>query len=181
MRACILVPLGAALLAAAPAGASVITVGGSHATTCWRAAETRRPDADAWTACNIALATETLSPQDRAGTFVNRGILHMLSQRWDRAAADFAQAERIDPAQAEIYVNQAVVAYEQSDPANARLLATKALGLGTRKPAVAHFVRGVANEDLGQVRAAYADLSEAARLAPRWSEPKRELARYRLR
>ena len=57
----------------------------------------------------------------------------------------------------------------------------RALALNTRKPALAYFVRGLANEDRGNVKAAYADLVHARDLAPDWKEPGVELQRYKIR
>lgn len=181
MRACILTAAAAALFATSPAAASVITYGGSFATSCYRAAEGRRNDLASWRACDQALSIEPLNDRDRAGTFVNRGILHMIAGRNERAVIDFAAAERIDPSQPEIYLNQAILAYGSNNKAKARDLATRSLELGTRKPAFALFLRGVANEDLGALKAAYADLRRASELAPTWADPKRELLRYRTR
>lgn len=182
MRACILTFAAAlALFAVSPAQASVITYGGSYATSCYRAAEGRRNDLASWRACDQALSLEALDDRDRAGTFVNRGILHMLAGRTQRAVSDLAAAERLDPAQPEIYLNQAIIAYDANQKARARDLATRSLDLGTRRPAFALFLRGVVHEDLGAIEAAYADLRRASELAPTWVEPKRELVRYRIR
>lgn len=181
MRASVLATAMLLTLCGAPAAASVITVGGTFATSCYRAAEHRRMDLASWRACDTALAVEPLNDADRAGTYVNRGILHMLAGRNGRAREDFAAAERLDPRQPEIYLNQAIIAYQGGEVRRARDLASRAIELKTRKPELAFFIRGIANEDLGAVKAAFADLSRAAELAPAWSEPRRELARYRVR
>lgn len=183
MRASILTAAaaGVALFAVSSAGASVITVGSNYAASCYRAAEARSTDRSAWEACNEALAVGALSERERAGTLVNRGILHLVAGRPQAALTDFAAAERIDPLQPEVYLNQALIAYRADDKRRARDLATRSLDLGTRKPAFALYLRGVVNEDLGAIRAAYADLRRAAELAPGWAEPKRELVRYRTR
>ncbi len=39
----------------------------------------------------------------------------------------------------------------------------------------------MAHEEAGNVKAAYADLRRAVALRPNWAEPKRDLARYRVR
>jgi tetratricopeptide (TPR) repeat protein len=171
----------AILGAATPLSASVITVGGTYAKTCAGAAEARQPDRAAWIACNTALAIEPLQDFERAGTFVNRGILYMQTGDDANALEDLAAAEQLDPDQPEIYVNRAVIAYRAGDKQQAREMASRGLALGTRKPAYAHYIRGLANEDLGAIKAAYSDLKAASELAPRWSEPKLELARYKLR
>lgn len=180
MRACVLSAV-ALLVAAAPSSAAVMTIGGNYATSCYRAAENHITDLASWRACDNALRFEPLSDSERAGTLVNRGILHMLSGRTTRATDDFAAAETLDAAQPEIYLNQAIIAYQANDKVRARDLATRSLDLGTRKPAFALFLRGVVQEDLGSIKAAYADLTRASQLAPAWAEPKKELARFRVR
>ena len=181
MRTRVLLSLAASAAIAAPSSAAVITIGGTNAKTCYLAAEARQVDRKAWESCNNALAIEALSDGDRAATFVNRGILHMLSGADAKALQDLDAAERLDPGQPEIYVNRAVIAYRAGDKPLARDMASRGLTLGTRKPAYALYVRGLAHEDLGSIKAAYNDLSMAQKLAPRWSEPRLELARYRVR
>ena len=39
-------------------------------------------------------------------------------------------------------------------------------------PALAYFGRGLANEDMGNIRDAYADYRRAAQLDPQWSAPR---------
>ena len=180
MRASILFGAAAVMLAT-PGTASVITVGSSNAVTCYRAAEDRSLVADSWRACDTALYVEALSAADRAGTLVNRGILFMLSKQPDRAIRDFEEAARIDPAQPEAFLNRAIVAWQSGDSVTAAAQAGRAIELKTRKPALAFYVRGIASEDQGRIREAYADLQRASQLAPSWPDPRRELARYQVR
>jgi hypothetical protein len=52
---------------------------------------------------------------------------------------------------------------------------------GTRKPALAYFVRAMGNEDSGHISAAYHDLQRARQLDPKWDEPRIELQRFQVR
>ena len=54
----------------------------------------------------------------------------------------------------------------------------KGLALGVKDPERAWFNRGLANEGLGDLNAAYRDYSRAAALKPDWPAPKTELARF---
>ena len=47
--------------------------------------------------------------------------------------------------------------------------------------ALALYARGVANEELGHLKAAYADLTQAREMAPGWKLPEEQLARYQVR
>jgi hypothetical protein len=60
-------------------------------------------------------------------------------------------------------------------------LAARSIQLRTRRPAIAYYIRGLAHEQTGNLQAAYADLSRARALAPKWQEPAIELARYQVR
>jgi Flp pilus assembly protein TadD len=59
-------------------------------------------------------------------------------------------------------------------------LFTVALERNTTRPAVAHYGRAVAQEELGNVAAAYRDYRRASELAPNWREPRIELTRFRV-
>jgi tetratricopeptide (TPR) repeat protein len=54
----------------------------------------------------------------------------------------------------------------------------KGLAMGVKDPEKAWFNRGMANEGLGDIKAAYRDYSKAAELDPSWDAPKKELARF---
>src|SRR5262245_54610305 len=55
--------------------------------------------------CTQSLATEMMLPKDRAGTFVNRGIVRLRDRRYEEAVGDFGVALRLRPDMAEAYVN----------------------------------------------------------------------------
>ena len=167
-----------AMAGGAPVG---ITLGETHAKSCFDAAEAGFTGMDDLTTCERALAVQPLSAHDKASTLVNRGIIHM--NRGDHAAAerDFADALRLDGKQAEAHLNTAILALRRDDAARARSFASRAIDLGTRKPHIAYYVRGIANEEQGAVGNAYRDLKMAQSLAPRWAVPAAELARYRVR
>lgn len=181
MRAFLLPAAAALLFGAAPATGSVLTLGSSLAESCYQAAEARDTRHSAMDACDRALAEEALPSHDVVGTYVNRGIIRMIAGDYARAHRDFDAALRMAPKQPEAWLNKAIAEFKQGDSREALELADKSLTLGTRKPALAYYVRGLAHEDGGNVKAAYADLVKARKLAPDWSEPKLELARYQVR
>jgi tetratricopeptide (TPR) repeat protein len=111
---------------------------------------------------------------------VNRGILRLLSNQVSDAGRDFDEALSIDPRQPEALLGKAIEEWQSGNSATAVALASESLQYGPRRPAVAYLIRGLANEQQGQVRAAYQDLRTAQRLEPGWSEPAEQLARYRV-
>jgi hypothetical protein len=78
----------AASLVAGSAGAVVMFLGGGHAEDCAKAVMAGKSDPDSEALCTSALETETLLNDDRAGTFVNRGIMRMRRFQYDGARAD---------------------------------------------------------------------------------------------
>ena len=180
MRGFLLAAGAAVIIPTAPATASVITLGSTYAESCYHAAESRTVSLRTMDDCDNALKFEGLSREDTIGTYVNRGILYMIDRKFDRARRDFDEALRLDPRQAEAWLNKSIVEWKSGNGEAAMQLAQKALDLRTNKPAIAYFVRGLAHEDAGNLKAAYADLKTAQRLAPKWHEPRLELARYRV-
>ena len=171
-----------ALLAPAPAIAGVTVVGGNSARQCYAAAESRSsPRRSDMEACDEALAgASVLIPADIVATHVNRGILHLRSGRIDQAMSDFDRAMALDPDQPETYLNRGSALLKRDDTANALSMFDRAIQRHTRRPELAYYGRGIANEALGHLRAAYQDYRRASELAPRWREPRTELRRFRV-
>lgn len=175
--------LAAAALAAfaIPAGASVIVIGNSSARLCYEAADSPlMPSVSNIRTCDAAFAEEALSQRDRVATHVNRGILKLRRGLVDEAIADFDEAIEIDPRQPEAYLNKGAALIRAENPAEALGLFTVALERNTERPEIAHFGRAIANEELGNVRAAYNDYRRASELDPNWQDPRTELARFRV-
>jgi tetratricopeptide (TPR) repeat protein len=181
MKAFMLAASAAMLVGIAPAHASVLTMGNSYAESCYRSAEARITSLSALDACDHALASEALMIPDRVGTLVNRGILRMISGKLDAANRDFDDALALDASEPEAWLNKAIAQMNGGNSQAALELVNKAIALNPGKPHIAYFVRGLAHEDTGNLKAAYADLQRARELAPKWSEPVVELARYQVK
>ena len=182
MKALLLAAGAALLIGIGPAQAGTFSIGSSFAESCFRAAESRDVSRTAREACDRALSNEeALTHYDRAGTHVNRGILFMHMGHLDRANSDFDQALGLDPRQPEAWLNKGIAQMKAGNNRAALELAGRSLELRTNKPAIAYYIRGLAHEQTGNLKAAYADLSRARALAPRWREPAVELARYQVR
>ncbi|HEU5285917.1 MAG TPA: tetratricopeptide repeat protein [Sphingomicrobium sp.] len=171
----------AILAAAAPVQGARITIGSTMARACYEAAEALRSDPQSRRICDMALSEEGLSHHDLTGTHVNRGILFMLSGDLDLADRDYDRALELDPNEPEAWLNKGINALKRGDSQVALGFVEKAIGLRTRKPAIAYYMRGIAHEEAGNVRAAYADLQRARMLDPTWPLPAVELQRYRVR
>ncbi|HEX8667271.1 MAG TPA: tetratricopeptide repeat protein [Allosphingosinicella sp.] len=174
----------AALAATAvPASASVIALGNSSARLCYKAAEERTalPQvARRW--CDEALAAENLNRADTVATYVNRGILTLRSGDAEAAVQDFDRALALDRDEPEAYLNKGAALLNLPErTAEAAALFSTAIEKRTRRPAMAYYGRAVAYETAGDTAAAYHDYRQASRLAPKWREPRAELARFVVR
>lgn len=169
------------LAAATPALGARISIGSTLARSCYEAAEALRSDRQTLRTCDMALSEEGLSHHDLTGTHVNRGIVLMLSGKLDMADRDYDRALVLDPNEPEAWLNKGINALKRGNSELALQFVEKAIALKTRKPAVAFYMRGIAHEDAGNVRAAYADLQLARELDPSWPLPTVELQRYQVR
>ena len=124
---------------------------------------------------------EPLETDDRAATFVNRGILYKRRGQHAEAEADFDRALQLMPTLADAWLNKGFLHLAQGRGRTALPLIEKSLELRTRRPALALFARGIAHEQTGNLKAAYADLSRARQLEPAWDAPAEALERYRVR
>ncbi|HXH52985.1 MAG TPA: tetratricopeptide repeat protein [Sphingomicrobium sp.] len=176
-----LAPAALALITAAPATAAVWTVSGSLARSCYVAAEARIGTIQALEHCEQAFRHQALSGEERVATHVNRGIVRMVRRDFAGARADFEAAAALEPREPEAWLNLGVLLFNEGNSADAVPMFDRAIELRTKRPAFAYFGRGVAHEDLGNVRAAYADLSRARSLMPGWALPAAHLARYQVR
>jgi tetratricopeptide (TPR) repeat protein len=170
--------LATASLAGA-ASAYVHVYGGTQATICYENARAELRSGRALDQCTGAL-TEALDMRDRAGTHVNRGIIQMNRRAYSLALSDFDYAIQLAPDLAEGHINRGAALLARHDYDGAITAINRGLELTPEQPARAYYNRGIANEELGNVRAAYNDYRRAAELAPDWDMPRTELTRFRV-
>jgi tetratricopeptide (TPR) repeat protein len=164
----------------APASAKSVTFNQPYTNSCYESASL---NASKWgvSQCSVAITTETTTAGGgREANLVNRGIMRLAVDDVPAAVRDFDEALSIDPGQAEAWLGKAIAQWQTGESADAVVFATKAIQHGLRRPAVAYFIRGLANEQQGHLRAAYSDLKKARQLEPQWAEPTQQLQRYRV-
>ena len=159
---------------------AVFTVGGPLSHNCYEAAKSRNSNSFAVDGCTRALQEEALNPEDRAATYVNRGIVNMVRNRATSAEADFNSALAIDSELADAYLNKGFLRIRSGQGREALPLIQKGLDLGADAKAVAWFGRGVAYEQMGDYAKAYRDFQRAQVLAPDWDMPSAYLANYKV-
>jgi len=171
----------AALAFAGQAQAATTVLGNGLASICSKAAIAGSDDPKALEICTMALETEAMNRRDRAGTFVNRGVLKMRRQDYAAARTDFNTATRLQPTMGEAFVNRGAALVGEKRYVEALVDIDKGLALQPEEPEKAYYNRGLANEGLDDTKAAYFDYLKALELAPDWDIVKRELTRFTVR
>ena len=166
-------------LGASAASAAVVSLGGPLSKNCYEAALGQDVRDQAIDGCSRSLDQEALMPHDRAATLVNRGILYMARHNDAAADADFNAALAMDRRLSDAWLNKGFLRLREGDGRDALPLLQQGIDTGPRRQALAIFARGVAHEQMGDYRLAYADLKEAQQLEPGWSLPSEYLASYR--
>jgi tetratricopeptide (TPR) repeat protein len=168
------------VVAGSSAQAAVTVLGNGVAHSCYQFAEYGGNTTDGITTCTFALEQETLSLRDRAATFVNRGILRARKEDAEGALADYNRGLAMDAALAEGYVDRgaAMIALRRYDDAIADI--DKGIALGANRPQIAYYDRGIADEALGNIRAAYEDYKKAVEIQPDFHLAADQLSRFRV-
>jgi tetratricopeptide (TPR) repeat protein len=173
-----------ALVLGIPTGAAtagIVTIGNnSMAADCFGFAERRDSRPEALTICSRALRFEPLDQENRASTLVNRGVLQMVHKQYAAAEQDFDSALALDQTQSDAWLNKGFLRLRTGDGAAALPFLERAMKLHMRRPALVYFARGIALEQSGDIRAAFADLNRARDMEPGWAMPAQALARYQV-
>ena len=164
--------------ASSAAAGAVTVIGGGMARECSQAALGGEHDARYDAICTQALDSELLTLRDRAGTYVNRGILKLRRHDFAGAQFDFTRAVETKPDLGEAYVNRGAAAVGARRYADGLADLNKAIELGIEEPEKAYYNRALAFEGLDDMKAAYFDYRKAIELKPDWDQPKKELARF---
>jgi tetratricopeptide (TPR) repeat protein len=129
-------------------------------------------------ACTTAIRMAGDSDSRLAAAYTNRAILHLVRAEYQESVADSDSALQIDSRLVEAIVNRGVGMLLQHRPTEADADFTRALSLAPSDQAKIYFNRAMAREDSRDLRGAYADYREAAKLDPQWVRPKQELSRF---
>jgi len=176
-----LVALGIASLLSQSSGAAVTVLGNGLARTCYVAAEFHAGDPEEGIkACSDALEQMALPVRDRAATLVNRGILYSMLDEPQMAIADYDKGIAMEPGLGEAYVDRgaALIVLSRYDEAIQDI--DKGIAMGSNKLQFAYYDRGLAQEALGNFRAAYEDYKKATEIDPEFTLASSELARFRV-
>ena len=128
--------------------------------------------------CSIAIDHDNLTGRDLAGTYVNRGVLHLRRGDWVDARHDFDTASSISPQMGEALINRGASYIAQKRWAEGISDIDRGLTLSPEEPEKAYYNRAIAKEHLDDMKGAYYDYLKASELAPNWTAPKAELLRF---
>ena len=171
---------GAAAFISTGIGHAAVTVfGDGQARRCYEAADAGWTTRESILACNDALEGP-LSLSDRAATYVNRGVIELAQMRTNAAQDDFNAGIAINPDLAEGYVDRGATLIAQKKYSDAIKDIDKGLSLGAKMPQIAYFDRAIADEALGNLKAAYDDYHQALAAAPDFKLAADELKRFKV-
>lgn len=176
-----LIILGVASLMSQGAQGAVTVLGNGLARVCYDSAEFGGGNAaDGIAACSEALEQMALPVRDRAATLVNRGILYSRLGEPQQAIADYDKGISMEPNLGEAYVDRgaALIVLTHYDEAVQDL--DKGIAMGSNRLQIAYYDRGLADEALGNVRAAYEDYKKATEIEPDFTLASSQLARFKV-
>ena len=162
------------------AQAAVTVLGNGVAHSCFEFAEFAGNLTDGVATCTFALEQATLSVKDRAATYINRGILLARNDQTQNALADYNRGLTMDADLGEGYVDRGaiMIVLRRYDDAVADF--DKGISLGASRLQIAYYDRAIADEALGNIRAAYQDYKKAAEIQPDFALATQQLARFRV-
>jgi tetratricopeptide (TPR) repeat protein len=178
-RGIFLAALAAALLAGGTAQATVSVIGDGPARVCFQLATYSTADASALKVCKDALESD-LSKRDRAATLINRGVIEMELDLMQAAQDDFNKGIAMMPEMGEGYLNRGAAFIGQKRFSEALEDINKGLTLGVSRPEIGYYDRAIANEALGNVKAAYDDYRQALTIQPGFIRASEQLKRFKV-
>lgn len=174
----ILASVALSAVMATGAHGAVTVLGDDAAAQCSQAAIAGKSDPGSEALCTKALNFDNLDNEDRAGTFVNRGVMKLRRGQFEASHADFDAAVALMPNLGEAWVNRgAMWVGEKRYQAGLEDL-NRGLALGVHEAEKVYYNRALAYEGLDNEKAAYFDYVKATELKPDWVLPRRELLRF---
>lgn len=163
----------------AAADGAVTVFGQGPAVDCFQGAENGHDAGYYMVDCTEAL-NGVLSTHDRAATFINRGVLKLELNMATDALDDFNSGLALDPGLGEGYIDRGATLIEKKQFPEAIRDIDKGLQMGSKRPHIAYFDRAIADEEIGDVTAAYKDYQQALALQPDFTRASDELKRFKV-
>lgn len=177
---CAMATCALTLFTASSAGAAVTVIGPGLSQNCYEAAEFSTDAAAGVDVCTRALNEDAMSSNDRAATYVNRGILRSRDGNTSGALSDYNKGLQISPDLAEGYVDRGTTLILMHRYEEAIVDINKGLALNAKQPHIAYYDRAMANEAMGNVKEAYYDYKQALELEPDFQLAESQLTRFKV-
>jgi tetratricopeptide (TPR) repeat protein len=172
--------LGAAsVMLASGVDAAVTVLGPGPAKECYHIAEVGGDLHEGVARCSFALQT-ALSIEDRAATFVNRGVIYLGLKQNDEAIQDINEGIALAPELGDAYVDRGAAALAMGRYDDALADMNKGIALNPHRPQIAYYDRAIIHEHNGDIRAAYDDYKKALEIEPGFMLAAQELKRFRV-
>lgn len=172
--------LGVLAAGSAPgtAHAAVTVFGNGEAHDCSEAAFKGKSDPASIRNCDSALENEVLDSKDRAGTYINRGVMYLRLGDLMQARKDFDESIKVDDKIGEAWINRGAVSVAEKRYADGLSDINRGLQLGVISPEKAYYNRALAYEGLDDAKSAYLDYQQALTIKPDWQLPQQQLLRF---
>ena len=131
-------------------------------------------------ACQQAVGWAHFVKDEMGPALSNNGVLHLIRGEYQAAVTDFNAALREGADQVSVLNDRGFAQAAQHNYQAAAEDYTAALAKATANQERIYFNRAMAEEDLGNLKAAYLDYRKAAELAPGWEKAAKELARFKV-
>lgn len=179
MKLKLLIAAAATALAAETASAQVFVIGKGLGGECYQKTKNRYSNFRAADeVCTRALREQAMTRENRAATYVNRGVLRMREGNYEDALADYASALDLQPDMGAAYLNKGAALIYRKDFDLALAALNRAVDLNSPDLFAAYYNRAIARENTGDVPGAYDDFVTALELKPGWELAERQLTRF---
>jgi tetratricopeptide (TPR) repeat protein len=163
-----------------PVHAAVVVYGRGPSLGCYEAAEYGTDAKTGIELCDAAISQPDITPRDIAATMINRSILRTHSGDFEGAVADCTDGLRMDSALAEGYVDRGVAEIMLKNWSDALTDINKGIAMNTDKLDFALYDRGIVEEAMGNIRAAYDDYRKAVQISPDFDLAAHALLHFRV-
>ena len=170
------VSVAAAICFALPSQGAETVINEGAARNCFVDASAGTASSNDIATCTTALDSSDLTVEDRAATYINRGILKEKLSDLQGALSDFDQGVTIRPDLADAYLNRGAVLIKLARYSEANADLDKAVALASLNLHVLYYNRGQAREHVGDFSGACADYKLALSLQPNYAPAREKLA-----
>jgi len=181
MKLKLIIAAAATALIAEAASSQVFVIGKGLGGECYQKTKSRYSNfRSAEAVCTRALREQAMNRQNRAATYVNRGVLRMRESQYEEALEDYSKALDLQPEMGAAYLNQGAAHIFRRDYDLALASLNRAIDLNSADLFAAHYNRAIAREHTGDVPGAYDDFVTALELNPGWELAERQLTRFKV-